>query len=296
MKIQSLSIMTPPRRCANNCVFCCSKMREDNYQDNISLLCASDNRYVSEYRKRLEFARDNGCNTLIITGTSEPQQDMSFLEKFREINESLRSPFKWIEMQTSGTNLGIDRMILPQLSTIGVETISLSVASFNDSINNELLRVPVAYGHRTLKHPTKVLCRMIKGAGFNLRLSLNLTEHFDSMTPAEIMEKVRELNADQVTFRVLYAEGESEQAEWVRNHSASEATIRDIKDFIRSTGRPLETLPFGQVKYSLDGISTVLDDDCMAVTMSDSDTYKYLILREDCRLYSRWEDKGSLIF
>ena len=58
--------------------------------------------------------------------------------------------------------------------------------------------------------------------------------------------------------------------------------------------RSLERLPFGALRYSVDGISTVVDDDCMNQEVKD--TLKYLILRPDCKLYTKWDDAGSLLF
>lgn len=41
-------------------------------------------------------------------------------------------------------------------------------------------------------------------------------------------------------------------------------------------------------------MSTVLDEDCMSEEAKES--VKYLILRPNCKLYSKWDDKGSLVF
>jgi hypothetical protein len=68
-----------------------------------------------------------------------------------------------------------------------------------------------------------------------------------------------------------------------------------LRDYVTSPiSNKLETLPFGASKYSRYGIGLVVDEDCMATEAKD--VYKYLILREDGHLYSRWNDKGSLIF
>ncbi len=48
--------------------------------------------------------------------------------------------------------------------------------------------------------------------------------------------------------------------------------------------------------YSVEGMSTVIDSDCMNSKESNNDTLKYIILREDGKLYCRWDDIGSLIF
>lgn len=41
---------------------------------------------------------------------------------------------------------------------------------------------------------------------------------------------------------------------------------------------------------------TVVDTDCMSKAEQESETYKYLILQPDCKLYSQWDDKASIIF
>ena len=57
-------------------------------------------------------------------------------------------------------------------------------------------------------------------------------------------------------------------------------------------GKPLGRLPYGATKYSLNGLSVVIDDDCMAkkkdVTADGGDTVKYLILQPDCRKIGRF--------
>ena len=67
-----------------------------------------------------------------------------------------------------------------------------------------------------------------------------------------------------------------------------------------AAGKPLGRLPYGATKYSLMGLSVVIDDDCMAkkkdVTVDGGDAVKYLILQPDCKLYSQWDDPASLIF
>lgn len=52
----------------------------------------------------------------------------------------------------------------------------------------------------------------------------------------------------------------------------------------------VEPLPFGD-RYSVHGISTVIDVDCMKKERPQPG--RYLILRENCRLYTRWDDQGS---
>ena len=49
----------------------------------------------------------------------------------------------------------------------------------------------------------------------------------------------------------------------------------------------------GVYKYSVNGIGTVIFEECMSHNNED---IVHPILHQDHRLYSRWDDKGSLIF
>lgn len=287
MNIQSLSVVVPNKKCVNNCVFCCAHMHVEEYKNQMDDNGAFYDLYERDYMRRLQFARDNGCNTVMLTGNSEPQQNRKFLQHFASMNERISSPFKWIEMQTTGVML--DNPYLRFLrNTVGVSTISLSISSFDDDMNATFIGAPAS-----IYNNISDLCKAIKLYDFNLRLSLNLSSGFYE-TPEEFLSKAKEYGADQVTFRFLYADGEGEQAEWVKRNKWSTEREQALIEHVKKNGRALEILPFGRVKYSYDGMGIVLDNDCMATELSSD--YKYLILRENCKLYSKWDDSASLIF
>jgi hypothetical protein len=248
--------------------------------------------YERDYIKRLEFARDNGCNTMMITGDCEPQQNRSFLQRLGTMNNNLPKPFRWIEIQTTGVL--IDEPYLRFLRDhVGISTISVSLSSFDDAIN-------ASYNGTPKKHMVNLveLCKRIKKYDFNLRLSVNLTDEFDryAKNPKEFFRICKETyGADQVTLRVLYESGENvEQAKWVKEHAAKKETFYSLSRHVEFVGRQLEVLEFGRMKYSLNGISVVIDDDCMSGVAKLE--LKYVILRPNCKLYSKWDDVGSLIF
>ena len=83
-----------------------------------------------------------------------------------------------------------------------------------------------------------------------------------------------------------------EISEWINQNRIE---ICDIFKYIQSYGRKLEMLTYGKVRYSICGMSVVVDDDCMS-TNSDIDAIRYLILRENNKLYTKWDDEGSLLF
>lgn len=290
MIIQSLSVVVPAKRCINHCEFCVACMRDEPYIDQLDENSRFYDLYIRDYKKRLEFARDNGCNTVILTGNCEPQQNREFLKTFGLLNQSLSKPFRWITMQTTGTLL--DAPYLRFLRNhVGVSTISVSIASLDNEINAAVTNMakPVDIEH---------LCAEIKRYDFNLRLSINLSKEIEQSWPdMEALLKYCKgtLGADQITFRVLYSSGlDTSQDRWIAENAASAEYVEKIKSYITENGTVLGRLTFGAVKYAIFGMSTVIDDDCMSQTPKDE--YKYLILRPNCKLYSRWEEPASLIF
>lgn len=254
--------------------------------------------YKKDYIKRLNFARDNGCNTVMLTGSSEPQQNKHFLHFFSQINKTLDKPFRWIELQTTGVLLD-DNYLTFLRETVDVNVISLSVSAFDDVVNRQYTRMPEG-----VLVDLKSLCKKIKNHGFILRLSINLTDYFNrykkttipTYNSTEFFKDIKEqFNPDQITFRILYANNDgSEQSNWVSEHSCDKDSVRILSEYIKSCGTPLEKLPYGRIKYSFEGTSVVIDDDCMS--KSSTEDYKYLILQPNCKLYSRWDDTASLIF
>ncbi len=293
MKIQSLSVVVPSKGCINQCRFCVSRMHNDDYPNQLDEKLPFYDLYEADYIKRLEFARDNGCNTVMLTGNCEPQQNRSFLERFGTMNRNLPSPFRWIEMQTTGTMLN-DSYLRFLRNHVGVSTISVYVASFDDTENNDIIRT---LKNESMKIRLYDLAHAIKKYDFNLRLSINLTSAFNGFgaEPQKLFDLCKKYKADQVTLREMYkGNDESEQSKWLDEHMIDHDVSEALKKYIFVHGHALERLEYGRIKFSVDGISTVVDDDCMAQELSDS--YKYLILRPNCKLYSRWNDQGSLVF
>lgn len=296
MEIQTLSIVVPAG-CPNRCFFCVSNLHEDSeYANQIENNRRFKALYRSDFIKRMSFARDNGCNTMIYTGDGEPLANMRFLEDVSEWNNRIPNPFRWIELQTSGVTLD-DEKLRWLRNTIEVSTISLSLSSiFSSRENAEYNRTP----EKVTVDIDKV-CKEIKRYDFNLRLSLNMTDFYNNKSPRQIFERARELQADQLTFRVLYScsgdnlsPEQQEVNDWIYEHSVNESLVKDIRSYILENGVELETLPFGAKRYAIHDISTVIDDDCMNTVSKN--VLKYLILRPNCKLYSRWDQKGAVLF
>jgi len=249
--------------------------------------------YLKDYLKRLEFARDNGCNTVMLTGNSEPQQNRKFLTYFGMMMQMMQNPFRWIEMQTTGVLL--DQNFLRFLRNhVGVNVISLSLSSLDGYANAEIIGSPNLFCL-----PLPKLCEEIKRYDFTLRLSLNLTKEFldYSKDPDALFRECKSLGADQITLRRLYtSENNTPQDEWINANGLPMINLLNIQGYIQKTGRPLGVLPHGARKYSVNGLCVVIDMDCMDKSEKTDENYKYLILQPDCKLYSQWDDPASLIF
>jgi hypothetical protein len=244
--------------------------------------------YHRDYIKRLEFARDNGCNTVMLTGTAEPQQNITFLREFGTMNQNIAQPFRWIEIQTTGVMM--DKNVLRLLrSHVGVSTVSLSLSSFSNHWNQ-------TYNGTPKQHAINIqdFCAQVKDYGFNLRLSLNMTSSFETQGMDSVLENISGLGADQATFRKLYIQEGTPQGEWIKKNGCSDAFIEALEDKICKEGIRLGILEYGQEQWSFKNVSYVFDRDCMA--KSQKEALKYLILRPNARLYSRWDTTSSLIF
>jgi MoaA/NifB/PqqE/SkfB family radical SAM enzyme len=305
MKIQSLSVVVPTHnRCVNKCKFCVSRTHTNPYEDRINIVVTkwkrskyplSDKDFdfiksieYKDYFNRLQFARDNGCNVVVLTGTGEPIQNPKFIDFFSEVNSTLTTPFKSIEMQTTGVMLDAETLV--HLREIGVTTISFSISNiFDNDRNLEIIGCTDKF-----KFDVFEVIKLVKKYDFNLRLSLNLVNDYDKYSVEQVIERCNELGADQVTFRKLYKSNlNNEIDQWIEDN-ASEKFYDDLVEYVKKNGRFLGVLPFGPSIYDIKEISMVIDGDCMAE--ESKDTYKYLILRENAKLYFRWDLKSSLVF
>lgn len=285
MNIQSLSIVVPTGKCWNHCAFCVSHMHHEDYG---ACILHNEQPIPRSYLDHMEFVRDEGCNSMIFTGTAEPQQNLKFIFDLLACNKQLRKPFYNITIQTTGSNLHFED--IRDLAKAGVTTLALSISFVVDSYNWDIIGTPE-------KARTMTLAELIQAAkefNMNVRACFNLTDAFKRANPKDYFNWCKYHQVDQATFRKIYADGNGSEAEWVREHEFPQEKFDDIKDYIKTNGTPIARLPYGFIQYSVHGISTVIDDNCMS--KDNIDEMKYAILRPNGHLYSRWDDTGSLIF
>lgn len=299
---QSLSICVPGKRCINQCKFCVSCMHADAYKNQMDENLPFYDLYFEDYVKRMIFAKENDANIMMITGDIEPLQNRHFLQTLATINKYVLpqrgcSSFNWIEIQTSA--VGFDRNYARFLrNTVGVSVLSLSLSSFDDEVNAEIVGMP-----KNKKVNIKEVCAIAKEYDFTLRLSLNMSEKmllsigegwYPILIPA-IFSKAKELEADQVTFRKFYTSGDNEQSKWINENAVPDGFFKVLHLYVKENGRLIGTLPYGYNQYSVNGISVVIDEDCMNEAKAEKEASKYFVIRPDCKLYDGW-NKEDIIF
>jgi hypothetical protein len=279
--VRSMSILVPTHGCVNSCKFCVSKISQlkDEYSD-----LSKEEMFKEEYFKKFERVSKMGCTYAILTGTGEPIQNKPFLRMIGEFNRRLENPFK-LEIQTSGVMLN-DANLDFLKNEVGVYLISLSVSDiFDDDVNASIIQM-----HKNVRFNMLDLCHRIKSKGFLLRLSLNLVSGYEKHSPEDIVNRLHELGIDQATFRVLWSgKDDNEISRWIKGNKVSDKFVDDIEMYCMENGKSMNT---SYPKFQLGNLSIVVDRDCMAEHSVGE--IRYLILRSDCELYTRWDTKASV--
>lgn len=300
---QSLSICVPGKRCINKCKFCVSCMHTDTYKNQMDENLPFYDLYFEDYVRRMIFAKENDANIMMITGDIEPLQNRHFLQTLAIINKYVLpqrgcSAFNWIEIQTSA--VGFDRNYARFLrNTVGVSVFSFSLSSFDDDKNAEIVGMP-----QNMKVNIEEACAIAKEYDFTLRLSLNMSKEMIGIIRKwhtykdeidKIFSKAKKLGADQVTFRKFYTDGDNKQSRWIERNMVEEEFFRTINEYVKEKGKLIGTLPYGYQQYSVNGISVVIDEDCMNEEKANKEASKYFVIRPDCKLYDGW-NKEDIIF
>ena len=298
MNIQSFSIVVPNKSCVNKCPFCVSRMVNlDCYPNLIDINHPHYDINVNEYLKRMKFVAENGCQTLMLTGTSEPQQNKQFLATLALLHKQIGSPFTNIEMQCTGLFLNNRDYLRFLRNFVGVNTVALSINSLVDSENNKIL----GHGHDNMNVKLEELTALLKEYDFNIRCCFNLNSYFDDFgNTLECMRNMfrlakQRLYADQVTLRKLYtSEVTTSQGLWIEDHKVSKQFI-DIFNRLWKDQKSIGRTVYGAEIKEVEGVSVIYDTDCMG-KKPISDAVKYLILRPNCKLYASWDSPASLVF
>lgn len=300
MNIQHLSVIVPNKKCANNCPFCVSRMLNHQFENRMDISHPYYDLNVREYLKRMEYVSNNGCETVLFTGTTEPQQNKQFLATFALLNKLIKKPFTNFEMQTTGLFLTGNRDFVRFLRNfVGINTMALSVNALDDESNNAIL------GHGLKGSDVKLveLCDLLKEYDFNIRICLNLSAPYfnrwlkDYMACRDMFKYLKDdLHANQVTLRTLYtSDDETEQGKWIADHQLSKDSLLSLDAYL-GMKHDLGTNVYGTMLKDVNGMSVFYDKNCIGKhhTKGANDA-KHFILAPNCKLYSSWDTKASLV-
>ncbi len=312
--IQSLSICCPSTAgCINHCKTCTARQHENPYRNKYSASHMDAFTYWEDVIKRMKYAQSKGCTTVMLTGSNEPQQDRRWLEGLALAMRSLSEPFLNIEIQTTGAFLDMD--YLRFLKAMGVTTIAISTFSIFDDEQNRDVEECADKGLNIEK-----LCKMVYELEMNIRICVNVTDRVFSKSFYEadasamkekdaakkdeillgeaqkILNRCTELQANQVTFRKMWSNPGTPEAEWIaQNCTYSNDLLSRISTVVSTDGTIINILPYGAARYDYQGFSIVIDTDSMAKDVNNQ-ALKYYIIREDGKMYSSWDSAASIVF
>lgn len=305
MKIQSLSICCPSASgtCINHCKTCTARQHDNPYKNKYDGTRTECFDYWEDVKKRMEYAQRQGCQTVMLTGSNEPQQNRRWLETLYHVMQGLPEKFVNIEMQTTGALLDYD--YVNYLKKFGVTTIAVSAFNIDDDkINRDIEE----NADKNLN--LEALCNRITSLGMTLRLCLNVTDYISSaikdiknpyrfdfgLEVNRLLNRCYELGADQVTFRKMWSAPGTPEAKWIEsNCKFDDHVIRAVNETVMNYGTLICKLPYGANRYDFRGFSIVVDTDSMAKDENNFAT-KYYIIREDGKMYSSWDSKASIVF
>ena len=227
MEIQSLSICCPSTtgKCINHCKTCTARQHTNPYKNKYDGSHTECFDYWEDVKKRMIYAQKQGCQTLMLTGSNEPQQNRRWLETLYQVMQSLPEKFVNIEIQTTGALLDYD--YIQFLKKFGVTTVAVSTFNIEDDVINREIEES-ADKHLNLE----ILCQRITSMGMTLRLCLNVTDYiladikaienpdeFDFISEIDkLLERCEALGANQVTFRKMWSADNTTEAEWIHQN------------------------------------------------------------------------------
>ncbi len=303
LRALSLSIMTSDREnCNAGCQFCISRTTPGDVID------PREPKHCSEARLQvaLGYAKALGATHGILTGKADPTQEKP--EYLCGLVRSVRQHLPLCDMHTNGFLLhpGKNREhLLAGLVDAGLTMVTLSIASFDEDGNRELMGI---------RQSAAELIPLARELGLMVRCSLVVCKGGASNTD-EVLAYVRqagELGAQSVVVRevwrpeVLTPVNERVYA-WNHENAIEIQPIEDdIADIAETKGNPhslhkLYTLPWGRKVFAF-GEGTFRDPShAVQVVVSTSGdnfrggTYQTLVLRPDGNVYGGWESKGSIL-
>lgn len=294
MKIQTFSVVVGGNACNAKCPYCVSK------------LTGSGNGIVNgqkamQINKRnfdiaCNFAKQSGVSTVLMTGKGEPLLYQEHIYRYLEMLQKWDFPF--IELQTNGILLQkMDEKVLIDWYNMGLTTVSLSCAHYNDVPNKEI------FGENANLASNVGLLHRI---GFSVRISCvgvrGMIDNVGELISFAQWCKFREV--EQFTWRPatnisLDDCGEDDEKmevhDWIRINEVYEKDCREIEEYFNDpkNATVLLELAHGAKVYDHNGQNVSLNS-CLT-SSTNPDDIRQLIFSSDGHLRYDWVKEGAII-
>lgn len=249
-RVQSVSVIPTTRiGCNADCRYCVARMTVGNVESAEGLVWVPMNRM----RALLDYGRQGGAMTVVLTSKAEPTLDLkddpsAFLNRMMICRERLPQ----VDLHTNGVLLQKEPHWLKELVDAGLNMVTLSVASFDPSINGQLMGVGIDYER---------LIGCMNDVGVCVRVSTVCTSLNvpDGEVARQHVQAAKKLGADMVVFREcwrpsLLTDKGGHVADWIAEHYVSSDRVKKALAADPDV-REVRTLPWGATVYDVDAVN-----------------------------------------
>jgi len=240
----------------------------------------------------MQFAKNCGVSTMLITGKGEPTLYTNDIVKVLALANTQRA-FPFIELQTNGIRLADEKLDkeMARWYKLGLNTIILSIVHYEDEMNKKI------YGE---KYPNlEKLIEKLHRIGFSVRLScIMVKDYIDSINKIKQLIAFCKANkVEQLTIRPVTAPdrdiNNKEVYEWTKEHSVLPYVYMPIFADIENNGTLLMNLMHGARVYDLYGQNICISN-CLTES-TNAEEIRQLIYFPDGHLRYSWVHEGAII-
>ena len=293
MRVQTMSIVIGGSACNARCPYCISKTTPSVPKT----MCQINWR---NFHKACNLAHMCGATTVLLTGKGEPTLYPGEITKY--LTELKSKPFPFIELQTNGIILenctaNIDlQNDLECWYSMGLNTICISIASYNDRKNHEIYHWN-GDGKGSPAKPMDIqkVIANLKAFGFHIRITCMLIhgyiDNWDQV--CNLLSFCKENEVDQLTIRPIEAptNSDSDEAKWAREHRPPQVHLDQIQNRLEKDATRILSLSHGATVYDYRGQNICLSN-CITTNHGEDDI-RQIIFHSSGKLYYDWKYTGA---
>jgi len=305
MRVLSFSVVIGGTKCNAACPFCVSRMTAPPRR------ALNPNWFA--FKKAVQAALDAGAWGVMFTGKGEPTEYPDLITQYlrmlgtigihlgkvrRTIPNTIYSlfgkpqfdflPFAFADLQTNGINIPQQRGLLKKWHRLGLSTVCISLAHWNDAENWSMMR------HHTVK-PMNIWQNVgiLKDLGYLTRLNFTaMRRGVETIEDVEIVIALcRKYGVDQLTIRDVATPDDKDSrnpqvTQYVKDHRIN--LEPELREYMKEAGSPaVMLLSHGATVHYHHGISFSVNN-CLT-TSQNPDELRQLISWPDGALTPDWK-------